>query len=249
MVRPNLVFDLGMHHGDDAAFYLAKGFDVVALEANPTLCHEAERRFCEPRESGNLAIVHAALWETGGSTTSFFVNAEKDDWSSAYRDWAAKGEHPVEEITVATVTLADLFDAHGCPYYLKCDLEGVDELFARQLLADPRRPAFVSVEAISLDLLALLRAAGYDRFQIVNQSQNWAVKPPNPSREGRFADASFTGHMSGLFGHDLEPGRWLSFAETAARHLDFTRLAERDPQLAIGWLDFHATTEVTLRGG
>ena len=222
---------------------------MVALEANPALCRQAEARFAEARAEGRLAIVNAALWESGGGTTSFFINPEKDDWSSAFRDWAAKGQHAVEEITVETVTLPQLFDRHGCPYYLKCDLEGVDELFARQLLGDARRPAFVSVEAISLDLLALLRAAGYDRFQIVNQSQSWAVQPPVPPREGQLTEVAFTGHMSGLFGRDLEPGSWVSFAEAAGRHLDFTRLAERDPQLAVGWLDFHATTAAVLGQG
>ena len=81
---------------------------------------------------------------------------------------------------------------------------------------------------------------------IVNQSQGWAVQPPVPPREGRATEVSFTGHMSGLFGRDLEPGGWVTFAEAAGRHLDFTRLAERDPQLAVGWLDFHATTAAVL---
>ena len=33
-----VIFDLGMHNGDDTAFYLSRGFNVVALEANPALC-------------------------------------------------------------------------------------------------------------------------------------------------------------------------------------------------------------------
>ncbi len=28
------IMDLGMNNGDDTAYYLAKGFDVVAIEAN-----------------------------------------------------------------------------------------------------------------------------------------------------------------------------------------------------------------------
>lgn len=71
-----------------------------------------------------------------------------------------------------------MFDFYGVPYYLKCDIEGADGLFVRQLLEEKRRPHFVSVEAISLELLALLYGAGYDRFQIVNQALNGFVSPP-----------------------------------------------------------------------
>jgi len=31
----NLVYDVGMHTGQDTAYYLFKGYDVVAIEANP----------------------------------------------------------------------------------------------------------------------------------------------------------------------------------------------------------------------
>jgi hypothetical protein len=57
----------------------------------------------------------------------------------------------------------------------------MDEAFA-QLLADGRRPAFVSVEAVSLDALALLRACGYDRVQVMNQALLPYVEPPRPAK-------------------------------------------------------------------
>lgn len=52
MKRPNLIIDVGMHNGQDTAFYLAKGFDVVALEANPVLVDAARIRFASEIESG-----------------------------------------------------------------------------------------------------------------------------------------------------------------------------------------------------
>ena len=42
-----VIFDLGMNNGDDTAFYLNWGFNVVALEANPALCERAQKRFGE----------------------------------------------------------------------------------------------------------------------------------------------------------------------------------------------------------
>ena len=41
MRRSNLVFDVGLHRGEDTRFYLAKSFDVVAVEAMPDLARRA----------------------------------------------------------------------------------------------------------------------------------------------------------------------------------------------------------------
>lgn len=235
------IFDLGMHLALDTRFYLQKGFRVVALECNPELVQAARESLSEYIDSGQLTIIDRALWSKSDEEVSFYLNPIKHDWSSLYRRWAEKGGHESSEIIVRTITLGDLLDAYGTPYYIKCDIEGADELFARQLLADARRPAFVSVEAISLDILAVLLAAGYDCVQIVNQALNDTVQPPEPSREGQFVPAVFNGYMSGLFGHELPPNRWVEFADAATMYLNFVELARKHPLLVHGWLDFHVT--------
>ena len=35
--RADLIYDVGFHQGEDTAFYLKKGFLVVAFEAHPRL--------------------------------------------------------------------------------------------------------------------------------------------------------------------------------------------------------------------
>lgn len=236
-----LIFDIGMHRGLDTKFYLDKGFRVVALEANPSLVAGARTKFSEQIANEQLVVVDRALWHEPEKSISFYVNPVKDDWSSAIKGWAEKGGHQAEEIRVQTTTLSDMFDSYGVPYYIKCDIEGADDLFTRQLLADKRRPAFISVEAMSLDLLALLFGAGYDRVQIVNQSLHWAVVSPQPALEGGYVDVKFNGHMSGLFGRELNPKAWISFETAAQMYLDFMRLRRQDDKLANGWLDFHVT--------
>lgn len=240
-VQPDLIFDLGMHQGFDTEFYLAKGFRVLALEANPALVEAARLRQAEALAAGRLALEDRALWLEAGQRVSFYVNPVTDDWSSVRRDWAEKGGHRAQEITVETTTLPRLLDTYGTPYYIKCDIEGADEAFVHQLLADRRRPRFVSVEAISLEVAALLLAAGYDRFQLVNQAMLHAVRPPQPAREGLHADTLFNGHMSGLFGRELDPRKWLPFRNVAEQYLGFHNLHRLNPDLALGWLDFHAT--------
>ena len=36
-MNPRLIYDVGMHNGDDTAYYLRRGFRVVAIEPNPAL--------------------------------------------------------------------------------------------------------------------------------------------------------------------------------------------------------------------
>jgi len=244
-----LIFDLGMHAGLDTGFYLDKGFRVVAVEANPAMAESVRGARAEAIEADRLTIVDKALWDRPGETISFYLNHEKDDWCSAFKGWAEKGGHESEEIEVETVTLDQLIAEHGEPYYIKCDMEGADELFVRQLLASDCRPDYVSVEAGSLEILALLYAAGYDRVQIVNQAFLPFNPLPEPAREGRFVPVTFNGFMSGPFGRELDPGRWRSYARAVEDYLSFKSLNQRDDGLAHGWLDFHVTTSAVLERG
>lgn len=249
MTDRKLIFDLGLHNGMDSDYYLRKGFQVVALEANPKLAAGARAQFKSYIDRGDFTVVDKALWSADGYSIDFFVNTEKDDWSSALEVWASKGGHALEKISVDTVTLPSLFDAHGTPYYIKCDIEGADDLFLDQLLADDRMPDFVSVEAADLTMLAKLAAKGYDCFQVVNQATLWAVEQPKPSLEGDYAEVAFNGHMSGPFGFDLPAPRWRNFAETCNAYNKFMELHALDSLLAIGWLDFHAGKRSVLFPG
>ncbi|HET6377900.1 MAG TPA: FkbM family methyltransferase [Methylocella sp.] len=243
----NLIFDIGMHHALDTRFYLNKGFRVVALEANPAMVSAAMKSLEQEIASQHLVILDRALWSSPDESISFYLNDVKDDWSSVFKSWAEKGNHPSKEIQVTTTTLNRMFDTFGIPYYVKCDIEGADEIFVRQLLADHRRPPFISVEAISLEILALLFAAGYDRIQLVNQAFNPYVTPPSPAREGVEVPVRFNGHMSGLFGLELDPAAWLSFTTAAENYLGFLHLQKRNEKLAHGWLDFHVTSSAFLK--
>ncbi len=49
-----LVYDIGMHNGDDAAYYLSRGYPVVAAEASPTRAERATARLDLPGEWEDL---------------------------------------------------------------------------------------------------------------------------------------------------------------------------------------------------
>jgi FkbM family methyltransferase len=231
-----LIFDLGLNNGDDTDFYLKRGFDVVALDANPVLCERAQKRFEKAIIDGRLRLLNAAIWDRPGQA-NFYINLDNDHWSSLDATWAAREASKYKEVTVECVTLGTLFSEFGVPYYLKIDVEGVDQSVLEQLRGCDVLPLFVSVEdcRFGLEYMRLLASCGYNGFKLLDQSAVPQIK-----------DAA-TGHVfpagsSGPFGDDL-PGHWLTY-DAMLKHYSVTvrdrsgeRLAERTH-----WWDIHCTT-------
>lgn len=234
-----VVIDLGMHIGDDTAYYLARGYRVVAMEANPVLVRQCEQRFATELASGALSIVNGAISETAG-TAAFFIAAANAEWSSLEK-WRVTQTGGHKEVAVDTYTLSDIIARSGDPEFIKCDIEGADGVFCRQLIGLAAKPRYVSVEASSLDWIACLVAAGYKQFQLVNQAA-LRRRPPSITfhRDGRAQNWTFGSYASGPFGEDL-PNNWISFQEVARRWLDFQRLkAEAADMVLDNWFDVHA---------
>src|SRR5687767_12340519 len=90
-MRPDLIIDVGLHIGRDTQFYLQKGFNVVAIEANPLLAQKVEQELQEYIESGQLKIYNVAINDYSGSV-DFYVNREKHDWGTISKDFATRNE-------------------------------------------------------------------------------------------------------------------------------------------------------------
>jgi FkbM family methyltransferase len=58
---PKLIYDVGMHNGDDTAYYLLRGFRVVAIEPNPELVATAANRFRREIEAGYPKILNVGI--------------------------------------------------------------------------------------------------------------------------------------------------------------------------------------------
>jgi FkbM family methyltransferase len=244
-IQPDLIFDLGLHKGFDAEFYLRKGFRVVGLEAAPDLCAISADRLAAFAD--RLVIVNKALFAVPGTTVSFYTVPNKDDWGSLNKQTAEKNVETAVEITVETIDLDYLFATHGVPYYIKCDMEGGDIIFREQLVTATARPTFVSVEMNDGEEGELLAQCGYDLGQIVNQWMNPFKRPPNPPLEGTFVEARFTGEMSGLFGRELDVAKWRPIHEIREIYRQWKTLRDTDQDLAPGWVDLHVCRAVDLR--
>jgi FkbM family methyltransferase len=201
--------DVGMHTGQDTAYYLRRGHRVVAVEAEPALVARNRQRFAAAVQSGQLVIEHAAVADHDG-VAPFWTFPEKDEWNTldpvhAHRNIAAGCAWKLSE--VPCVRFARLLAAHGTPHYLKINIEGADLLCVRALAAMAARPAYVSLEVSLLETeaafeaLAHLYALGYRRFKLVNQ----ALVPTLPA--WRAGEPGYAMGMSGPFGEEA-PGAW-----------------------------------------
>lgn len=215
----NLIFDLGLHTGEDTEFYLAKGFRVVAVEANPTLCAKVGTRLAAAVADGRLMIVNRAIAEQPGEIT-FFEN-EFSAWGTVDPAWAERNRRlgfTSRECTVVATTMAELLAEYGTPYYTKIDIEGMDMVALRGFIGVESRPKFVSIESDKVSFQSLRKefetfvGLGYDRFKLVSQRDVPKQALPNPPLEGTYVERTFELGASGTFG-DETPGTWVSADE------------------------------------
>ncbi len=172
----DLIIDVGANNGDDTAHYLARGFRVVTVEANPELVKGLEARFADAIRDGRLVIEGVGVTDRSGEAT-FYVSRANSEWSAFDYGTASRGG-VADAVTAPSATMTDLFRRHGVPYYLKVDIEGNDGLCLEALDSDDL-PVFVSVEAHRLEYLATLWAKGYRHFRVVDQTRhNLSPLPP-----------------------------------------------------------------------
>lgn len=234
-----LIYDIGMHDGADTNFYLNKGFDVVAIDANPAMVARAKERFAREIDEGRLTIYGVALAETDGEIP-FLVHTH-DDWSrvAGYADYRF-GEGTYKQITVPSLRFTGIYERHPDPRYVKLDIEGSELIVLRQMLATGRYPPFLSFEANQeLDaILALLLGFGYDRFYLLAQQDKSWIKLPNPPKEGKFVP--FDKSVSGPFGLEI-PGLYVPVGELQDQISTWRAKANNGDMFALNeWHDIHA---------
>jgi FkbM family methyltransferase len=179
-MNPRLVYDVGSNNGDDAAYYLYRGFDVVAVEANPLRADELRNRFSREIREGRLTLLPVGIAPDAG-VHSFWINKENDKLSSLDRSLGGRHAAGCEEIRIHCMQFQTILNAYGMPYYLKVDIEGYDDLCVSAL--DPSDlPVYVSAEAGRFPgVAARLYALGYRRFKLINQSTFTDSLPIFPS--------------------------------------------------------------------
>src|SRR5262249_38218279 len=148
----NLIYDVGMHRGEDTEFYLKKGFHVIAFEADPehvNFCRERLKKFTS---RGQLKIIEGAIidlrsMEAGQKKVCFYKNEEMSVWGTTRIDRANRNERlgtTNRMIEVDAINFAHAIEEHGVPYYMKIDIEGCDMVCINALKKFLKRPDYVS---------------------------------------------------------------------------------------------------------
>lgn len=259
--QPDLVFDIGMNDAADSAYYLRRGYRVVAVEANPLLAREAEQRFAAEVADGRFAVANVGVAD-GEGEAEFWVCDDWSAWSSFDREIASRNGKRHHAETVQLKPMSWLLEEYGMPYYCKVDIEGHDQYCLRGLTAESH-PTFMSVELSEYPFLDEMAGLGYDRFKMVHQLSFSAVNGRWYQRRARIPDerarAGFERIRGALLGGlndgrwyfkigssgpfpTITPGRWLTFEEmSAVRSWIDDRYKAGDFGL-LDCFDLHATT-------
>jgi FkbM family methyltransferase len=172
-----------MHVGEDTELFLAVSYDVIGIEANPTLVEAASNRFAAEIESGRLEIICTAIAEHRGRVP-FAISDAHTAWGSLDPVMIDRNERlggaSYRYVEIDAVRFGDILERYGIPHYLKIDIEGADMACVRALRPFDGRPAFVSLETSATSNqaraddvfaeIAELWTLGYRRFRYKDQS-------------------------------------------------------------------------------
>jgi FkbM family methyltransferase len=268
VIKEDLIYDVGLHDGSDTAYYLRRGFRVVAIDANPAMIEDVRKTLSESVLSNRLILLNVAIADK--VEERIFWVSEQSWWSSFDESNAKKEGKHAESIKVRCELFSNIMEQFGVPHYLKIDIEGSDELCIQGLAQLKDRPRYISWEASyprGIDQLRAVRDLGYTRFKIIRQNDFLPVLgPPYSYLEkpnylywravrkmrriaGRWEERPYG--SSGPFGEG-SLGRSFPWHEIAKRWEDYSERQLRDKldhpsfsawimRYGLPWFDFHAS--------
>lgn len=227
-----IIYDFGANNGDNLPYYLTKADLVVAVEANPALVAQIQARFSAELEAGRLIIVNRVLAEqTTSQPVPFYVHKTSHVLSQLPQP-APEEIANFTPVMVPTQRASEIVNAYGNPYYIKIDIEFIDQMILEDLFAAGIRPPYISAESHDAGIFAsLVSRGGYRAFKLVDGMtvvKKFADWPITTSRG--VERYSFPNHSAGPFGEDI-PGPWI-----CADKMFYLLGRER-----LGWRDLHAT--------
>ncbi|MEN9229287.1 MAG: FkbM family methyltransferase [Thermostichus sp. DG02_5_bins_236] len=223
----DLIFDIGMHKGEDTNFYLKRGFRVIAFEANPDMVAFCEQRFKSFLEDGKLTIIFGAIVESNDlipkqETVKFYKNNSLSVWGTVCADWAERNVHRGTTNTVVEVPVIkfiEIIQKYGMPFYMKIDIEGCDMICIKALKHFQIVPNYISFESSKTSFsqieaeIKILSELGYLSFQAVEQSSI----PHTQKWISECIEYTFEEGSSGLFGTEL-PNPWKTKEEVLTQY-------------------------------
>jgi FkbM family methyltransferase len=236
-MKKKWVFDIGMNNGEDTKYYLSKGYNVVAIEANEELCSLGRIKFFKEIEEGKLFIINKCVSEELNSKVTFWINKDNNNISSVNYNWANRNNDSILSKEVLTCTLNEIIKEYTLPFYIKIDIEGADITALKQLKNEARLPQYISIEDCYLgyEYIELLNEMCYKKFKLINQYEIQNSKD-------EIINFSFSLGSSGKFGDDLD-GKWMDYEEFKIHYENIVRDSKNLKRKAKSniWWDIHAS--------
>ena len=236
---PKLILDIGCHFGLDTEFYLNRGNDVIAVDANPKAVEAVTKKFS--KMESKFRVIHGAIGPSEAESVPFYINQRDDSFSSIFHQNASRqGQDEIISLDVPTVKLAEIIAGKDVPYYLKADISGAEEFLLMSMGGLKEIPQYCSIAITKSETITDLYNLGYKYFQIKNQLFNSSQEDKEVSPEGRTRRLTyFTGLHSGLFGEDLPDDEWMNLSDTLEFFHAYLRVCKGKP-LIDSWFDVHA---------
>jgi FkbM family methyltransferase len=236
MPKP-LAYDVGANVGANLPYYLAKGFRVIAVDADPSLTEVIRTRHAAAIAAGDLEVLNVGVGPEPGDLP-FYLHEHTEHNSFAPPE---PGE-AYRTLSIEVRTLSQIIAEYGEPAFLKLDVEGLDAAVLRELIASRITPPLLQVEVHTVDVAATLVAMGYPSFQLVSGRMVGHRGMRSVTAGGQRIE--FPPGAAGPMGDDLR-GPWVG-PKTALQ-----QWLARSYLYGWGWFDLHARLEpphATLRG-
>lgn len=190
------------------------------MEGNPALAQRIKDEFCDDVDMGRLIVVNKAIAVEGAGRRVPFYLHKRNAVLSQLAPPSLSTAVDFEEIEIESISIGELTEQFGSPYYVKIDLEGLDADILCSMFETGVFPSYVSAEIHDIRVYcALVLSGGYNAFKLAS-----------PKSTGEPNGLCFAADCAGPFGPDLG-GAWMT-AENFLRLLGVN---------GVGWKDVHAS--------
>lgn len=229
-----IIYDVGACFGGNLSYFLLKADLVVAVEANPRLCAEIRASYSRAIAEGRLVVLNSVVLSDGKVDRCEFFLHNANALLSTCVPPAQERLCEYASAILPAMSIVDIVEKFGEPYYVKLDVEGADAALLRSMFVAGICPDYLSAEAHEIDVFALM--VGHQRyrsFKVVEGATvevNYGTRLVLDEHRGESVRHVFSRHSSGPFGKDID-GPWLNANELMAK------LAAD----GFGWKDIHAS--------
>ncbi len=164
----DLVFDIGAHSGDKAAWFQQLDLTVICVEPQPNMAEQLSVRFCN---NPNVVVRQVGAGAKRGRM-DMRISSAAPVLSTLASHWDTgrfSGHSWDRIIEVEVVLLDDLIEEYGVPRFCKIDVEGYEREVVSGL---SRRIGIISFEFTSefmdhaFDVIKKLVQLGYKKFNV-----------------------------------------------------------------------------------